>query len=369
MDKENLRKITKLRRELHAHPELSLHEGWTKRRLMDFIEEETTGAVVDCGRWFYAARYVEGTQGVAFRADMDALPLPETRNLPWGSQFPGVSHKCGHDGHCAVLCGLALELERLNCPRSIYLIFQHAEEIGRGGQECSELLEERDIAEVYAFHNRSGWPEGTLVLHPGLCQYASRGLTVWMTGHPSHASEPERGKNPVFALAALTSHIEGLSGNVLCSIVNLRVGKKDFGISPGEGEISMTIRGESEAEVDAFEAQVRERAQELATAQGLTVNFQVSDPFPETISDGACVQRAERAARRLGKVPVSMTPWRASEDFGWYTRRRPGAILYLGNGTDWPDLHTLDYDFNDAILEPAVDLFLEIYKEAAGLIS
>ena len=126
MNKDNLKKIVELRHELHAHPELSGHEDWTKRRLMDFIKENTTLAVVDCGNWFYAAHCVAGAEAIAFRADMDALPIPETgAGLPWASRCPGVSHKCGHDGHSAALCGLALELESVPRPRSVYLIFQH----------------------------------------------------------------------------------------------------------------------------------------------------------------------------------------------------------------------------------------------------
>lgn len=77
MDGKNLKKIVELRRELHAHPELSMHEGWTKWRLMDFIGVNRTLAEVDCGGCF-ASRYREGTPTVAVRADMDALPIPET---------------------------------------------------------------------------------------------------------------------------------------------------------------------------------------------------------------------------------------------------------------------------------------------------
>ena len=82
MDGKNLKKIVELRHELHAHPELSMHEGWTKRRLMDFIGANTTLAVVDCGGWFYASRYREGTPAVAFRADMDALPIRRPSRSP-----------------------------------------------------------------------------------------------------------------------------------------------------------------------------------------------------------------------------------------------------------------------------------------------
>lgn len=368
MNKDNLKKIVELRHELHTHPELSGREGWTKRRLMDFIKDNTTLAVVDCGSWFYAAHYVMGTEAIAFRADMDALPIPETGNgLPWASRCPGVSHKCGHDGHSAALCGLGLELESVPRPRSVYLIFQHAEETGQGGQICAALLRERSISEVYAFHNRSGYPEGSVVVRSGLCQCASKGLTVRMTGRRSHASEPEKGINPSFALTALVSHVESLlkephQGLVLCTVVNISVGQKDFGISAGEGEVSMTLRADREAEMDALEAGIREEAARLAQANGLEVEFEVSDPFPETVSSAECVRRVETAAQGLQLPLLQMeAPWRASEDFGYYTREFPGAIFYIGSGETWPPLHTPEYDFNDAILGTAVDMFLALY--------
>lgn len=368
MNKDNLKKIVELRHELHTHPELSGREGWTKRRLMDFIKDNTTLAVVDCGSWFYAAHYVMGTEAIAFRADMDALPIPETGNgLPWASRCPGVSHKCGHDGHSAALCGLGLELESVPRPRSVYLIFQHAEETGQGGQICTALLRERSISEVYAFHNRSGYPEGSVVVRSGLCQCASKGLTVRMTGRRSHASEPEKGINPSFALTALVSHVESLlkephQGLVLCTVVNISVGQKDFGISAGEGEVSMTLRADREAEMDALEAGIREEAARLAQANGLEVKFEVSDPFPETVSSAECVRRVETAAQGLQLPLLQMeAPWRASEDFGYYTREFPGAIFYIGSGETWPPLHTPEYDFNDAILGTAVDMFLALY--------
>ncbi|MCR5346175.1 MAG: amidohydrolase [Fretibacterium sp.] len=375
MNRDNLKKIVDLRHELHAHPELSGCEGRTRRRLMDFIEENTSLAVVDCGSWFYAAHYVEGTEAIAFRADMDALPIQEmgaAAGLPWVSRFPGVSHKCGHDGHSAALCGLGLELENAPCPCSVYLIFQHAEETGKGGQECAALLQERPVSEVYAFHNRSGYPEGSVVVRSGLCQCASKGLTVKMRGRRAHASEPEKGINPSFALTALVSHIERLlkephQGLVLCTVVNIAVGQKDFGISAGEGEVSMTLRADRESELDALESGIRGEAVRLAKAYGLEAAFEVSDPFPETVSSEACVRRVASAARRLGLPLLQMeAPWRASEDFGYYTREVPGAIFYIGSGENWPPLHTPEYDFNDAILETAVDMFFALCQERSA---
>ncbi len=362
MNKDNLKKIIRLRHELHKNPELSGNESATKRLLMDFIESETRFAVVDCGKWFYASRYIEGTKATAFRADMDALPMDESISIPHASMNPGVSHKCGHDGHCSALCGLALELDAVPLTRSVYLIFQHSEENGQGARECSGLLRERSISEIYAFHNWSGFPEKSIIVREGVCQCSSAGITLKFEGKASHASTPEKGINPAYAIAELVSEIESMRDKVLCTIVNISVGGKNFGISPADGEISLTVRAEHEADMRSAYNKIINRAENLAQEHSLTLTKKTSDYFPETSSDRRCVERVRNAAKNLGLDVIDMAEAiRASEDFGIYTKMIHGAIFYIGNGVDYPDIHTSGYDFNDNILETAVDMFTEIF--------
>ena len=109
MRKENLKKITELRHELHREPELSMQEERTMARLVTFLQDNTDLEIVRRTGWLYAVKAGRpGGRRIAFRADMDALPIQETLPLPYASCRAGISHKCGHDGHCAALCGLAL---------------------------------------------------------------------------------------------------------------------------------------------------------------------------------------------------------------------------------------------------------------------
>lgn len=147
MQSENLQKIVELRHILHRNAELSLHEAETDRILRDFLRRNTSLEIVERDGWFYAVKQgakaadtADTADAIAFRADMDALPIQEGIDLPYASEHPGVSHKCGHDGHCAALCGLALELEHRRTDRSLYFIFQKAEEIGAGGAPAAELI-------------------------------------------------------------------------------------------------------------------------------------------------------------------------------------------------------------------------------------
>lgn len=377
MDKDMLRRLTDLRHELHRRAELSEQETATKAYLMDFMRNETDFEVVDCGKWFYCRKdpadsCKAGEAGetgagslppVAFRADMDALPIDESISLGYGSRCPGVSHKCGHDGHMAALAGLGLSLTGKALTRPVVLIFQHAEETGRGGEICSGLLPKLHVSEVYAFHNLGGYPEGSIVVREGLSQPASKGLTVHFHGKTSHASDPEQGRNPADAICDLEVCIRKALeaphvGMVLCTIVNISVGRRDFGVSAGEGEISMTLRAENESEMDRLEETIRREAERLAGRDGLGVTFEEADPFPETRNDPEALRKVEACAQSLNLQVIRMKElWRASEDFGWYLKKCPGAIFYIGNGESYPPLHTKEYDFNDRILERAVDMF------------
>jgi amidohydrolase len=380
MDNKNKEKMITLRHELHAHPELSMQESWTKAHLMEFISENTNLELTDCGHWFYAFYKSKNpdAKNLAFRADFDALPIAETCDIPYVSCTPGVGHKCGHDGHSAALAGFAMETDRTGADNNIYFIFQHAEEIGQGGEECARLMDEKKIDMVFACHNRSGYPKGSVVYRNGLTQCASEGLSVIFTGSPSHASQPEDGLNPAVAVAELIRYCSAVTHKpiftdmVLCTIVGCNVGNKDFGISAGKGELYMTLRANKESEMLLLEKLIKEKAMELADKMSaentaglkMSVNFEISDPFPETVNHPDAVRRILDAAEKLHLETIEMPePWRASEDFGYYTKKCPGVMFYIGNGEDYPMVHTGDYDFNDDVLETMV----EIYKTASSI--
>ena len=368
MKKENYELIKNLRHELHAHPELSYHEDWTKKRLMDFLREHTALELHDGGKYFYAvyrsAHKDAAKKAVAFRADFDALPIEDEIDAPWRSCVPGVGHKCGHDGHASALCGLGLELADLDPDRDVYMVFQHAEETGQGAAEaCRFIKENPDIGEIFAFHNQTGEEEGKILIPASVSNCASKGTSVFMKGKPTHASLPEFGVNPVFALAKVVDALpeiaapEAYEGLVLCTVVQLDVGDYAFGTAASSGVLRMTIRAEIEAEMDALQARIEETARAEAAKYGLELRFEFEDEFPETRNDPACVEKVYQAAAKLGYEAGEQPISRGSEDFGHYLKLIPGAIFFIGNGKDRPSFHTSGYDFNDAILENAVETF------------
>lgn len=371
MNQKHLDLITELRHELHANAELSGQEYHTKQLLMEFIKTNTRLKVVDMGKWFYAV-LKEGDpittvkEPIAFRAEMDALPMDESIGVSYASKTPGVAHKCGHDGHCATLAGLALELEEGagSWERDIYLIFQHAEEIGAGGAECAQLIKEEGIKEIYAYHNWSGFPENTVVVRDGIAQCASKGLTISFEGAPSHASEPEHGINPAEAISELILAIKeeveepGYKGLVMATVVHVEIGSRNFGISASKGQVSMTLRAEYDRDFSMLEDEIRTCAEELAEEHGLKIAFEECDVFPDTVNDPAATDKVRKAAKKNGLNVMELKETiRGSEDFGYFLKECPGAIFYIGNGEDYAQLHTSEYDFKDEILDMAVEMF------------
>ena len=361
-------KTIELRHQLHSCAELSMQEHRTKEMLVRFLRENTHFTIYDFGSWFLCASGEDlPGEAVAFRAEMDALPIPETIDLPYSSRNPGVSHKCGHDGHAASLCGLALALKEKPVERPVYLVFQPGEEIGAGGFACAKYLEEIGIREVYGFHNLPGFPLGSIVTREGLTQPASEGLRLLFRGICSHASEPEQGINPAQAIAETLLYAQDAirhfphRGMALCTVVGMKAGTGDFGISAGDGELSFTLRGENEEEMKELEERIVAFAGDEAQKAGLRFEFEILDYFPETRNDPGALGKVKETADRLGKPRIDMEElWRASEDFGYYTKKIPGALFYVGAGEECPPLHTPGFDFRDAVIETAVDMMYHL---------
>ncbi len=358
---------TRLRHELHAMPELSGQEIRTRQRLQDFLRCRSQLEIEERGAWFFARKRGSGHRPpIAFRAEMDAVALDETITLPYASTVAGVAHKCGHDGHCAVLAALALETERLEPDRDVYFIFQHAEETGLGGRICAELLREKGIEEIYAFHNMSGLSRGAVAIRRGVMNCASQGVALRLTGLAAHASLPETGRTPVFAAADLIRSIpdltrqERFSGPVWCTVIQVALGSANFGIAAGEGTVLLTCRGEREADMQALSEEVIRAARRFAQRDGLRLEASFHDVFPETVNHPECVAKIEAACRRLGYALYEMPePMRASEDVGHFFKAAKGALFLLYTGGR-PPIHAPDYDFDDTIIEQAVELFKNI---------
>ena len=359
MKYSDLQIIRALRARLNACPERSGREAVTTDVIAGFLTRHTALRVERRDGWLLATRHeADGLPEIGLRADMDALPV--------GDDGVSARHGCGHDGHCAILCGAALALEGRRVGKNLRFIFQGAEETGEGARHiCETWPELARLRRVYALHNIPGHPAGALLVRKGCFACASVGLVVSIQGRPAHAAYPEEGANPaallsrlVLAMPGLICEIPGGADRMLMhTVVGLRAGGENFGLSASEGRLCLTLRGHRQADIDALADAVRRRVEaDCAAEGGLSCRFETRDPFPDTTNDDAAVEDALARWRRAGlDVMMLPEPMRWSEDFGHFLRRVPGMYFGVGAGEACPGLHTADYRFPDGIIAPAVD--------------
>jgi len=351
--------------------ELSNEEIQTKRFLIEFLKKNSNLEIRDEGKWFYAVyRSGEKGTGIAFRSEIDAVPVTEKTKLVYKSLTEGVSHTCGHDGHCAALLSTALHIEKSGADCDVYFLFQHAEEIGAGAKECLKMLKENDIREIYGCHNAPGIKFGKVVMNEkGLMNWASTGVIVQFKGMPSHASMPEIGRNPAFCVANIIKKLPdlekkaGKKGKVLSTIIQIDVGEKSFGVQASEGVLCLTFRGEYEDELESFKKDFESLVGNLAENDDIKCKIQYQDEFPITINTQGCMERIEKVCNILNvEFEYTEDMDRGSEDFGWYTKKVEGATFQIGAGENHAELHTGTFDFPDALIEKISGVFCELVR-------
>ena len=375
MNASDLTKITALRARLHDCPELSGRETATLAAIADFLSRHTTLRLERRYGWLLATHWeADGLPGIGFRAETDAIPAgdpPEAAGTGGGDCHGGdARHGCGHDGHCAILCGVALALEGRRFGKNVRLIFQGAEETGEGARHiCDTWPGLRALRRIYALHNIPGHPLGALLVREGCFACASEGLIVRVSGRPAHAAYPEDGANPAALLSRLVLAIPEMIREILCgaprmlmhTVIGLQLGGENFGLSASEGRLCLTLRAHRQADIDALAGAIRRRAEAEGREAGMTCAFETRDVFPDTDNRPACVAEAAALWRSAGLSAIPLAePMRWSEDFGWFLKAVPGMYFGVGAGEACPGLHTAEYRFNDAIIPPAVDALLAL---------
>lgn len=373
-----LGRVVTLRKELHRLAELSGKEKRTAQQVQRFLSglhpDAIIGPIGGCG---LAAVFNGKKPGktVLLRADLDALPIAEDSDDSWASRQPGVSHKCGHDGHMAILAGTAAVLAGKRPVRGrVVLLFQPAEETGAGARRvlADPLFKQILPDKVFALHNLPGFPLGSVVLRNGVFASASMGMIVKLRGSTSHAGQPQQGNSPALALAQLIEsysaapqHKAGLSEPAKVTVIHAKLGEVAFGTSPGEALIMATVRATRNHVMDRLFTYCKELAYGIGNAHGLDVHCHTTDIFPVTSNDAAMVQTVQQAARELGiDIHHLAHPFAWSEDFGHFTAQYPGALFGLGAGREHPALHSPGYFFPDTLLRPGISLFSTITRLA-----
>jgi amidohydrolase len=359
--------MTTWRRDLHAHPELSMQEartsGIVRRKLAEFGVDEVVTGMATHGV-VGVIRAGSSDRAIGLRADMDALPIHEETGLAHASRNPGVMHACGHDGHTAMLLGAAKYLsETRNFDGTVYLIFQPAEEFEGGANMMVQdgLFDRCPMDKVFGLHN---WPEakaGTFLWRVGPVMAAVGFFDIVVTGLGSHGASPHQGIDPIVvsahiigALQTIVSRsIEPIEGGVV-SIGSISGGDA-YNILPERVVMKGTARWYRPEVGDQIETGMLRLVKGIAESFGASAEVRFFRHAPATVNDADATALAMDAAKFVAgteAVREMRAPTMGGEDFAYMLKAKQGAYLMLGGarGTDDPLLHHPRYDFNDEIL-------------------
>ena len=371
----NFKEIIKLRHNLHSLAEISGQEKQTAKKVKQLLEPMQPCRIVEnIGGYGLAAVFDSGKSGKTymFRAELDALPLEEEIDVDYASINPKVSHKCGHDGHMAILLGLAgiINSHRDLWNGKVILIFQPAEETGTGADlvwsDPKFAWLKPDL--VFALHNLPGYSHGSIIIKTGLFCSASQGVVVKLKGRTSHAGHPEQGNSPLPAMVNLVTYLQGLKDRVvgydrsaLVTIIHLRLGERAFGTNPGEGEVMITLRAHHQQDLDLMKLAISQKVFKLAEIYDLSCSLDWVEYFPPVYNNELCVDKVIHAANQLKlDIITPRQPFSWTEDFSHFTQNAPGVLFGLGAGEKNPPLHHRNYDFPDSLIETGVNLWWKI---------
>lgn len=371
-----LEKLKLLRKELHRYPELSGHETETARRIKKSIEKcHNIKIIENIGGNGLAVITEFSNSGptIVIRCELDALPIEEVNDFEYHSVNKGISHKCGHDGHMAIVAGLVSWLDQQDFKNGkVISLFQPAEETGEG---APNVLNDNRFSElnpdyIFALHNIPHQPIHSIITLNGNFSSTVQSVSIELKGKESHSAEPEHGVNPALCMAELIERFNGLNNNDpakedfrLCVPIYSSMGVKSYGISAGFGEIHYTLRTKSIEKMERLKKDVDRILSEVCPKHKLPHKAKWFEYFPAVVNDGFCNQVIKEAAKAYNYDIISKNiPFRFGEDFGWFSEKYKAAMFGIGAGLQSPALHQADYDFPDEIIETGMNMFKGIIE-------
>lgn len=364
--------LISFRRHLHQHPKASGEERQTRDAIKKWLNQRTQFNLMEVGKNGLLLKGPDAPSGkkILVRVDIDALPITEkNEHLEYRSQNDGEAHLCGHDGHTAIGCGLALLLEKSTNSVAADIIFQPAEETGRGAQTVLDDpgFNVSDYNYSVALHNLPGYKKNSVVLRHDFFTAAVDSLIFKFTGSTSHAAEPEFGKNPSQAIAHLILECPNIveefkkRGFTVITPIYTRIGKKAYGTSPGYGESHFTLRAGKNKLLDDISETVKGAANKQAEKFNLKLAVESTESFRAVKNSSLVVDTIEKTAKEKQlEVVFRDKPFSWGEDFGRFTEKIPGAMFGLGSGEKHPVLHSENYDFPDELIQTGAELFYSI---------
>lgn len=375
LEKDYGQLIKEHRRALHRMPEAGFEEHDTSRyieRRLKALEPDRLEPVAKTG-WIALFKGTGGGRTLAFRADMDGLPVEEDPGHEIRSEKPGMMHACGHDGHMAILLGLAAYAaeNRGKIADDLLLVFQPAEEGPGGAKIIAEdpLFEALSIEAVYGLHLFPQLDQGTVGLAAGPVMAQSGEIDVLIEGKSAHGAQPQEGVDALVAAAAFVGESQKIVSRFLKPLEPAVV---TFGrIEGGEARNIIADRIILEGTVRTFSEAVYKRVKErmdglargLEAAYGCRIGLVWRDMYPPVLNDPGLAEAFKAA---YGGPIEAMEPQMLAEDFSYYQKKVPGLFLFLGVGNREKGfvspLHSSRFNFDEAVLVKGLEAFVSVIR-------
>ncbi|MCH8836809.1 MAG: amidohydrolase [Candidatus Marinimicrobia bacterium] len=367
------------RRHFHQHPETGFEEHETGRYIVEQlqgIDVEIQHPVAQTG----VVALMSNGDGptIALRADMDALPIQETGDVPYKSTRDGVMHACGHDAHMATLLGAATALDQLRDQwhGTIKFIFQPGEEGFAGAKQMIDagVLKDPQVAAIFGLHVWNYQDYGTVGVKPGPTLAAADEFEITVTGTGGHAALPQQTVDIILVAAQLVVALQSIVSRNLdpleSGVVSIGMirGGQTFNVIPTEVLLKGTARAMREEDRLLIKARIGEICQGVASTYGAAINLNYHDSYPPTINDAQMSSLVLEAARVVvgdGAGPPFLSM--GGEDMAFFLQEVPGCFFFVGSAK--PEHrerpaphHCAHFDINERALAVGASVFIEIVQ-------
>ncbi|MDA7833232.1 M20 family metallopeptidase [Pseudomonadales bacterium] len=371
-------RLVEWRHLLHRSPEFGFDEVFTSNFIADKLESFGIKVVRGIGKTGVLGILQKGggLNSIGLRADMDALKIQEQNEFAYRSQYDGMMHACGHDGHSAMLLGAAEYLaDRVAFSGTVYFIFQPAEEHGKGAKAMIKdgLFSDYNIDAVYGLHNLPGLSTGTFAIRPGSIMASESSFHIQLIGKGGHAAMPYMtvdimllASQIVVALQSIVSRdLNVLSKPAVVSVTEFLT-DGTVNVLPSKISLKGDCRCFSDETLQHLEVSMERVVAGLCASAGAEYTFDFETVFPTTVNHPEQTSVAIQVAEQVfgtGKVNGNCDRFSISEDFANMLEVRPGCYGLIGNGVEEGSgcaLHNPQYDFNDEILVEGVKYWVKL---------
>lgn len=359
--------LTQFRMDLHQIPEEGYEEFKTKAYILEQLkglnctihETASTGVVA----YFHS----NAEETIAFRADMDALPIEEQTGLPFTSTHPGKMHACGHDGHMSILLGLAHYVHEhlTKLTKNVVLVFQPSEEKEAGAMSIinSGLLDHYQVSAIYGLHLWPGLEKGTVYTRPNEFMAQASETDIKIIGKAAHVASSWEGVDALHAASHFLVDLYRQEAQIEAGTYRLiKFGQSQSGtirnIISAETNLYGTVRSFYPEVQQRLKALIAESAQKVEKDFGCQVEISYNDGYKAVINNEALYQKATNA---IPSIVTLENPVMQAEDFGNYGERYPALFFFLGIGDTAP-LHNEKFDFDMGVLDKGIELFVGILE-------